>query len=328
MKNLLTFCITTFCLVCGTVFFNFYCILHQPIPFTVPSVAQSAYVLSKNKDMDFVFVGNSRTKFHINSTIINSITHDKVLNIGIPSDYFQFWANVFDLAIKSRPKNIVLSINAEDLYQNIYYGQGSNISTYGNFSALKVFVRTRDCNYENFSAFFNASINNLIDLTPSYYWFYSIIYGSKFGIKDDCVRNNMGTQDVFYCSNNDGYILTTVPAPIESTTFINYSVQQVNHSSYEYLSSLIETAKTNKINVYLVLLPSYRVKSIINTINLEKLFGVKIINMSNFLVESTDTNYWAYNGYHLNRAGSILFSTNLSYELNKILKSNKSGGNK
>jgi peptidoglycan/xylan/chitin deacetylase (PgdA/CDA1 family) len=269
-------------------------------------------------EKDIVFVGSSRTFFHIATNTFKEAGLN-VYNFGISGAQFEDYPTIIDKIIKHPPKRVIISLNVSRLYDTL------NIS---NLPTLQEAAYYYDIDKEMFaSSLLQWAINLhqfLVHSQTIYYKiqeFYTRFEPKKASIKRDkptidydtrvgCHifdKQNIGGKHLtLKCTNGDGIRIGNHTLPSQQKP---QDLKHFNPKSIAYLQKMVDTLNRHNIPVTFILQPilhnpyHYDAKAVSSAFK-----NVKIIDLTNLHI---DDKYWADEG-HLNNEGRIYYSQYLS----------------
>jgi len=289
--------------------------------------------LNTNSDTDIIFVGNSRTFFHISTEVFKK-NNLNIYNYGVSDRTIYNYAYMVKQAMTQHPKVIVLSLKLSDLFIK---------SDYLNRVALSDIQAMLITNQE-FSLIMKA-IDDYI------HFFYSLIdYSDVINIKVQSFYNKFipkqsvaGTEtkkavsmdtidaeksdchvfDIKYpknmrtekCTNGDGVLFGN---NIESHN-IKKSFSIFNKKYVSLLNYIIDKIKKENIQPVIVFEPLFHTTIEDNT-TLRKEIDAEIIDLTSMSIKDS---MWVDNN-HLNNEGRVLYSNILSEKLKEIVDENSS----
>lgn len=277
--------------------------------------------LQDEKIQDYIFIGSSRTLFHISTNIFKK--HNlNIYNLGISgtgiAHYVYMVNRIFELEVK--PKNIVISISLNKLFNDTHVDPYID-NTIDDFAyALKT---------KNLSVIYNTyigliknsglSTSNRTFLKKKLQELYSKYHVTYLEQKEkklsdelysglDCkpFDNVDKKKEIVLCTNGDGVIIKKyMPQPFSNHTII---LDKYNDNYIMYLKWLIETIHYNNSNPIIIFEPilhanySYDMETIKLKLNTNS-----IIDLTHYQI--TD-NLWA-DPTHLNLKGRKAYTEKL-----------------
>lgn len=301
------------------------------IPLNVGTTQKSTqlimYNLNKIKTLkkDLILVGNSRTKYNINSDIIEEISGYTTYNSGMASFHFFYWPTLLPTILKSDNfKNVVFQIDLNFLFSTndidlkecqieILNGRYNNFSSIPLFfkgfkeglislEELNLFLKFSIINSFNF-AYLETSLKNLFP------------FQSKFKTGEDHLAQIFSETKVYHCSNNDGYMISSSKPNLEIIKELNTA--NINKKSLFFIQNYINQVKRKNLKPILILLPTFGINTKIDINDLELIFKTPVIDMSN--INIYDQHMWV-DSAHLNTLGRQKYSEILASKLkNRII---------
>ena len=281
----------------------------------------------KNLNKDIVFIGSSRTFYHISTNAFKKQGID-IYNFGVSGSKLPDYPTVIHEVIPQQPKHVVLSLRVDKLYEAL------SVSDYPSLQELRYYTKV------DMGLFLKASLNYLINFhtllqysEPIYHKIETLYKKFDFGSTHTYNDNNQSQKlsltnhktyskrvgcEVFdakqtsdkhitlKCTNGDGIIIgSDMREPKEAT---NLQLTELNPDSLKYLNHMIQNLNANNIKVTLILEPildnSFRYS--LAEIR-EALRNIKVIDLTDYAL-SYDT--WA-DRRHLNYLGREQYSEHL-----------------
>jgi len=281
------------------------------------------FSLQNNLKKKYVFLGTSRTLFHVNSSIFKR-KNIPVYNMGM--SYSGLTHQVYLInrltQIQPIPENIVLSININELFFTSYIGPNFDNTIDDFLYALET---------KNLQIIYNSYLGlsqsqSLSRVNRAYFNEYIETFYKSFELSssnfkfpiitdNDCsiTRYVQNATNRALCSNGDGILMTnitTVP-PQKSINLI-----RLNQFYIQYLNKLNQTIIKSKSKFVIVLEPDLNTYYNFDLKSLqEALPSIRIVDLSNFKIDEEN---WA-DAYHLNLKGRDIYTHKLLKSLeNKI----------
>ncbi len=296
------------------------------IPYTLERMVTATSILERQKPLDIVFIGDSKTKYQIDSEVIKSYTKVNIYNAGINGFNYAFWPTISKKAIDEGAHTLIFSISPTDLFdtQDLSLKVGPAVGEYGDFEQMKAFFYSRKkVSLNVISLYLNAAFNNIVNL--NYIRFFVTNYLIKSEVPMAGITCKLKTelllQSVYNCSNDDGYIITK-QYPKYNNKFVNYTDNSEYGNSKIFLEYMIKQAKARNVNVIILLIPNFGIHTKVNAENISTEFGVPVIDLSNVMVNEADVKYWSADE-HLNNYGRKKYSELVAKSLVPILASQK-----
>jgi hypothetical protein len=271
------------------------------------------YLIEKAAQLDFVIMGSSRAKYQIDPNLITSMNGDGY-NAGMNGvGTILFNSVLLDLLSQDNkiPKSIILQIDVQDFEKKNetieisalypFYSKSTLLQHFTKSLSYEEKIKTKFTSYR-----FNGKVLNIL---------FNFLKRNKL-------------------LSNNGFGISE--AKLDSTNFVvEHKVEKplvFSELKLEALNSFINNCKKHKVNLFVVLTPSYGnklyrpfeneriLKTIKSTSN-----SVCTIDLSNVdnMQEIKSANYWK-DGTHMNKWGAELFSKKLNEYILNCLISNPS----
>ena len=278
--------------------------------------------LQNHPQKDFIFIGNSRTLFHISTKQFED-NNLSVYNLGISSiditQYFKL-SNAL-LHQKQKSKNIVISLRVNSLFNNKKffpsYGHRLDdlILSIKSMNLKHIYYTTKSC-IENIRLSYWGQLQ-IKKYVQEWYFnkktisFHDIFKKHKINLDCKPFAYSDSLASAVLCTNGDGVILkqnNNIYTTSKITELINY-----NDSYIEGVNLLITNIQNAGIHPIIVFEPIlyanyeydlYEIKSRLHNHHIIDLTGMQF-----------DINQWA-DRLHLNKDGREIYSTKLIKELN------------
>jgi hypothetical protein len=263
------------------------------------------YLLQNKKNTDFIILGSSRAKYHINPTLLYNLYNGNGYNAGVAGTggiiYNYMLLNLL-ISKNIKPKAVILQVDP-------YYYFTSGVENYtnellplypyiGESRPLSSFIYKNTSYAEKFKLFFHSYRYNGK--------FFGVLYNYT---KRSSFKGNNGFEAL------TGKIDTTSFSPAMALE----KAQYYSNTKISALNNFITTCKTESIKLLVVIMPTYKNSSFFKQANdtitgiLRKDSNVKIYDFYNFektsLLQSPDL--WK-DGGHLNSKGAAIFSKQLN----------------
>lgn len=283
------------------------------------------FELNNSKSKDIVFVGSSRTFYHISTNIFKK-SNINIANLGVSGMNFEDYPTIINEIVKYNPKQVVISLNVYDLYSSLpisKFPTKEELSQYydvNKFLFLDVlkeyvinfhtFLQYSEVIYFKLQSIYDA-FNSKVNLSNNETTL-KLDTADNYSTLVDCkvfdIKRTHEKQITLKCDNGDGVLIGSFISQENKSKKINYNLKNINENSIKYLQLMIDRIKNNNINVVIILEPILENKYVydINIIN-NKLGSTKIIDLTNF---SIDKNLWSDEA-HLNYLGRDLYSNYL-----------------
>ncbi len=286
------------------------------------------FELNSPKNKDILFIGSSRTFFHIstNTFIKNNIT---VYNLGVSGAQFEDYPTFIDSVTDSKPKNVVISLSVDKLYD------GLNVSKFPTFKEISFYYQIDKfmffqafkqylINYHTFLLYSEPIYDKLSSiyekLTPKPVLFKTtntikkendlltldpnINYSKLVGCNVFDIKKISSNKTALKCTNGDG-ILIGNHFRNEITNSKNFDLKEFNNKSITYLKSMIKNLRNNNINIVLILEPILHSKYVYDIQKIKNEFrDIKVLDLTNYFIADEK---WSDN-LHLNYKGREQYS--------------------
>ena len=277
---------------------------------------------------DLIFVGSSRTFYHISTNIFKN-ANVKIYNFGVSGNFISDYPFITNAIKKNGVKEVVFSIRVSDLFVD-YYLSGFKIYTvdelmanYGTnkiiflktlpdyFSSLHLFLRYSEAIYNRLASFYEKFIPKTKTVTDNFNT------GNSFdiAINNDCVSNDIRELDskftinkkliVAKCTNGDS-ILFANALPRENYGKV-LDLKELNLNTLKYMQNyIIDPLAKSGVKVVIVFEPIFdgtRLQYNINEIT-SAIKNAKIIDLTNLKFSDEELSDWE----HLNYLGRKRYS--------------------
>ena len=281
--------------------------------------------LNKEENRDYVFIGSSRTIYHISTEAFRK-NNLNIYNFGVSGNFLLDYPSFINEAIKQKPKNIVISLPVNILFEKIKETKNpfiDDIYLYEELKEKKLFYNSIYYWVRNLHQFLNYSETIVMKIKFLYDRFETeTTLGSS--IKNTTLLKNHITVDcnvfgiqkinenkiIKKCSNGDG-ILFGNNIETSNLNYKNIELKNLNHDALELIIKYIELIKNNGINPIVIFEPILNNPYNYSIQEISKLF--KFIDLTNFKIENR---YWVDSG-HLNVNGRKIYSEYLSKYLRR-----------
>ena len=278
-----------------------------------------SHYLKNNPDTkDIVFVGSSRTFFHIATNTFKEADLE-VYNFGISGAQFEDYPTIIDAIIKHPPKKVIISLNVNRLYDTLnisglptleeasyYYDidKGMFVSSllqWGiNLHQFLVHSQTIYYKIQEFYTRFSPKITSK-EKNQSV-----TSYDTRVGCHVFDKQNIGGKHLTLKCTNGDGIRIGNQALPPKQEPI---DLKHLNPKSIAYIQKMIDTLNHHDIPVTILLQPILHTPYHYDKNTVQSAFhDVKIIDLSQHHI---DDKLWADEG-HLNNKGRIYYSQYLS----------------
>lgn len=303
----------------------------------------SHFKLNNPKDKDIIFIGSSRTFYHISTNTFrkNGIN---IYNFGISGANFEDYPTLMPHIKIVNPKKIVISLSVNSLYRKLnlskfptmdeieyYYAidkikfleslqqwiinrhlflQYSEPIFYKVQSIYEKFDVKKKSNIQNSNKLFIDKSNTLtsenVQKSNKLFIDKSIDYSELVGCEIFSMKQTTNTQITLKCINGDGVL---IGSNIKNDIIEKKELKILNLQSIKYFKKLISNIDTNKVKVSIVLEPTLYYNYSYNLDEIKKQFtDIEIIDLTNFKIKKS---FWSDNG-HLNYKGREQYSQYLS----------------
>lgn len=280
--------------------------------------------LNEKLNRDYIFIGSSKTIYHISTNIFNE-KHLKIYNFGVSGNFLSDYPAFLVESLKQKPKNIVISISAADLFID-----EMSVPKFPNYQDLSFYFNGSFDYGFKFNVFVNwlSGLNYFNRFSEEIY--YKIVYFyNKFNfIEDnnklslnmqiddidivDCdivSKKNLNGKYVIKCSNGDSYL--TNCKEFDNKNLTTNNLINLNKDVLYLLKQFQVKTKNNNSNLIIILQPEYfDMKNVTDkAFNLLVKEGLTVIN---FTSNTFKDSQWCDES-HLNVEGRYHYS-------NKILQ--------
>lgn len=272
-------------------------------------------------DLDYIFVGTSRTLYHISSDIFAQRSI-QIYNFGIPFFTLYEHALYVKQAIAHRPKSIVTSLSITDLFKAPFVSDDLTLTDIRSiFKTQSYKAKSQSLLYymKNITESLRERDANYLKRDIADYFERAYIYKGRVKTKDysdfssDCnifeMKSISRKRQVARCTNGDSIIYGEGSMPTEEKKL--YFAKELtipNTDAINYINGLIDDIKQHDIVPIIIFEPiyhnnySYDLKSIG-----EKLHTTNTIDLTNYKIKNTS---WA-DEQHLNNSGRLEYSRHL-----------------
>ncbi|MBU3015746.1 hypothetical protein KO488_13330 [Poseidonibacter lekithochrous] len=276
--------------------------------------------LNIDNQKDYIFIGSSRVKYHINSEIFNNKNID-IFNFGVSGRELIDFPYMVNKAIDENPKNIVLNFSIDKLFKDSKLGDYQQIT----YTDIHYLFKTKQ-DSEIIKNAFLSYVKNLhlisaysVTINEKIQMFYNkfniqkksnvILTEKKIkNIKPNCkVLKTYSTKQglVSNCTNGEG-VMYGINFNAEDKNIV---LNQINETHINLINSLIKEINSKNINIIIIFDPTYNKSFSYDLDKLKSLIKSKnIIDLTNYKIEKK---YWA-NQSHLNIYGRDVYSEYLS----------------
>ena len=283
--------------------------------------------LNYKENRDIVFIGDSRTIFHISSKIFKDNNLD-IYNFGVSGNALVDYPAYVMNAINQQPKMIVLNLSLEDLYTPIDKASNPSffdILFYKGLEDKKLFMDNLYQWFFSYHMIFNYSEALVLKSKLLYDRFQpkkkTIVSNSvpiiKLDEKEyDClpfiVQKYNTNKTVVKCQNGDGFLLGQInELPIRKAKVL----KNINSLKLSILTKLVQKIKEKNIKVVVVFEPILYSKYIIENNLKNDLKGIEFLNLSDYSLNKK----FIVDAGHFNIYGRDMYSNYLVKLLKKVL---------
>ena len=273
--------------------------------------------LNEPNSKDIIFIGSSKTFYHISTNIFKSEGID-IYNLGISGVFFTGYPTLVSSTLEFKPKKVVISLGIERLYSEL------SISKYPSIDEIKIYYNINKMKFIESLYRWIINRNTFLVHSETIFLKFKTLYSKfeigsaekKSEIKDNIDYSNIANCDVFdikitnsehsmlKCSNGDGVLIGNFIEEIEYK-----DLNSLNQETIAYLQATISMLKSHNIEPVIIFEPQLNNRLKYNLENIYKKFnGVDIIDLTNFPI---DEKLWADNK-HLNHNGREVYSEYLS----------------
>jgi hypothetical protein len=278
------------------------------------------YHANEPEKKDIVFVGSSRTFFHIATNTFKK-SGLNIYNFGISGAQFEDYPTIIKEIVKTPPKEVIISLNINRLYNPL---EISNLPT------LEEVRYYYDIDKE---MFFNSLLQWLINLhqflvhSQTIYYKIQALY-ERFQPQKEPSLKSLSTPLINYdnevgchvfdiqkiagkyltlkCSNGDGIRIGNHPLELENKAI---ELEHFNPKSIAYIQKMISTLHQHHIPITLLFQPILHNPYHYDITKIKSIFkNAKILDLSNYKLSDE---LWADSG-HLNNQGRKIYSQYLS----------------
>ena len=292
----------------------------------------SHFKLNSPKNKDIIFIGSSRTFYHISTNTFRK-NNINIYNFGISGAGFEDYPALMPHLKTANPKEIVISLSVNSLYNKLNVSKFptlEEIKYYYDIDKIKfleslkqwvinrhlflqysepIFYKVKSV-YEKFEV--KKESNQLINVdkkiqnSNKLFIDKSINYSELSGCKVFDMKQNSDTQITLKCINGDGIL---IGSDIKNKDIELKELKEFNSQSIKYLQKLISNIDTDKVKVSIILEPMLHNNYSYSLDEIKRKFtNIEIIDLTNFNIQDT---FWSDNG-HLNYKGREQYSQYLS----------------
>ncbi len=287
------------------------------------------FTLNKKLNRDIVFIGSSRTIFHISTKIFKDYDLD-IYNFGVSGNFLVDYPTYVKRAIEQKPKNIVISIPINTLYNDITEVKNpflEDIFFYKHISNKQLFYNSLYYWLKNRHIFLSYSSAIVVKFKLFYDSFEpenkkKVVIHEISKVKSkaeqyDCKvfrRQKINKNKIILkCINGDGILLGS---NINKKSEYKENLKNINKKTFKILKELVKIISENKIHPIIVFEPIAHNHYLYESRHVKEwMQNIHYIDLTNFRIEDF---FWADNG-HLNIEGRKIYSDYLAkYLKNKL----------
>jgi len=275
-------------------------------------ISKSNHLKESNlKKLDYIFIGSSRTLYHISTDTFKKNSID-IYNLGLSHLGLYDYPFCVNRAIEASPKSIVISLSISDFFNKIPNAWEFTVE---DLAAVSL-TQENNVIYESIISYLQG-INNIskysLPLRNKIIEYYnSSDISNKTNMekvnKSDCISFERSSDKLLSvrCTNGDA-ILYRKDTLKRGNKIIE--LENINRGVVSILNYLINTIKDNNIQPIIVLEPMHHNNYIYDLNTIKQLLDTKnIIDLTNYHIKN---NFWA-DGQHLNNEGRLQYSTYLA----------------
>ena len=296
--------------------------------------SKSRHMLNKFnfKNYEKIFIGSSKTQYHISSNIFNK-KNVNVYNYGISGSFFYDFPYMVEKSMLLNPKEIIISLPITNLYNQNIFAEDFKDNLLEDFKYIfktHSFKESKIAFYEMIKNLYlpflyaqniNSKINQI------YKSFNFRVYKKKSiknnenikKIKDsinsqiymDCTPFFFGDY-VVNCTNGDGILFGNSKNKTEQSKIISLNTENLNINKINLLNLLQDTLNKKNIKLILIFEPSKNKIFKFDKKFLERIINFKILDANIF--EAKDE-YWKDTS-HFNSIGRKFYTEFLLSKLN------------
>lgn len=289
----------------------------------------SHFKLNNPKNKDIIFIGSSRTFYHISTNTFGK-NNINIYNFGISGAQFEDYPTLMPHLKTVNPKEIVISLSVNRLYNKLNVSKFptlDEIKYYYDIDKIKfleslkqwvinrhlflqysepIFYKVKSV-YEKFEIKkASKQLHKEIQNSNKLFIDKSIDYSELAGCKVFDMKQTSDTQITLKCINGDGIL---IGSDIEKKDIEKKELKEFNSQSIKYLQKLITNIDTNNVKVSIILEPILHNKYSYNLDEIKTQFrSIRIIDLTNYKIKDS---FWSDNG-HFNHKGREQYSQYLS----------------
>lgn len=275
--------------------------------------------LNYSENRDYVFIGSSRTLYHISTEIFKE-NNLNIYNLGVSGNFLIDYPSYIYEAIKQKPKNIIISLSKKDLFiekENVFKTVlYEDLFFYKKYGSNDLFISSLFSWIKSLHSFYNYSEAIFLKIKSFYSSFNlksSEVQIKKYtnDIKSDCsiFKKVLETKKIILkCTNGDEILLgTNTDHLLEKQKYSN-----INKDTIKILNSFISIIKANDINPIVIFEPTLSKSEFDENIRIDSfLEDVEIIDLTQMHIQ---TDMWA-DVSHFNNIGRTYYSRELAKRL-------------
>lgn len=294
------------------------------------------------KRKDAIFIGSSRTLYHISTAIMKK--HGlSIYNFGVSGRYLADYPSMIDLAIKMKPIAIILCLEPSELYEKLSIPKDvdlKDIVSYKNSNVSYDYIFQSLVSYVKNSFLINRYSTNIYTRLLHFYRTFEpnnthhlrvrnalinpLFINSRHNFNNTFVKCKIFRVAVLkkmhqaMCTNGDGVLEGN--NIYEDHQSSNKKYTNFNQNSYKLLYYLVSKIKNNHIKVVLVFPPQFHSNST-RVVKKEIKLNIESTPIINFTNMELPDCAWANEG-HLNIYGRATYSNILAKKLKMIIGNN------
>ena len=274
-----------------------------------------------------IFIGSSRTYYHVSTNELNSNSLD-IYNMGVSNSSLQGFPSFVREALKYKPQSIVLSIEVNELFRQL------PISDYPKFIDLSSYYHSLNSTYlANSTVSWIQNFHSLLRYSESIY-LKIISFYNKFNppntepdviktalinldqISDCSIFSKKQTENFITskCKNGDGILFGHYKKESQTKKI---KLQNINLETVAFINHLINTINSENIIPIVILEP-------VNQFDTEYQYDIKQIKkkIDTVLIDltqlQTQLDFWV-DSRHFNNQGRLFYSNKIITLLKKII---------
>lgn len=273
---------------------------------------------------DIVFIGSSRTFYHISTNLFKEHGFD-IYNFGVSGSKLPDYPTMIEKTIQYQPKQVVLSLRVDKLYEPLLvseYPSYDELSYYASIDSslflqatlhyllnFHTLLQYSEPIYHKIASFYNRfNFNSSLAQTDALSKDAMVLqdhddYSKRVGCRVYDVKQTSDKHLTLKCRNGDGIIIGSDMRPEKEV--LSYELTKLDEKTQRYLTKMIQRLHDHNINVTLVLEPILNNQYQYNFKQLSETFpNITIIDLSNYELSEEK---WADNR-HLNYLGREAYS--------------------